>query len=179
MRSFRPCRRCSRHRQPAVDNVVVTGVRHAQTVDDSLASVTVIDRKQIEQSPAVDVIGLLAQQAGVDISRTGGPGQSSTIFLRGTNSNQTLVLIDGIRVASATQGVFDFAHLPLNQIERIEIVRGPRAAFWGSDAIGGVIQIFTRNPERLVGAAPTSAATANAAARSRSARPPTATAILA
>ena len=130
--------------QPAV---IVTGVRHAQTVDDSLASVTLIDRADIEKSPEVDLISLLAQQAGVDVSRTGGAGQSSTVFLRGANSNQTLILIDGIRVASATNSVFDFANLPLDQIERIEIVRGPRAAFWGSDAIGGVIQIFTRRPE--------------------------------
>ena len=139
------------HAQAATDQptVVVTGVRHAQTVDDSLASVTVIDRSAIEKSPAVDLLSLLGQQAGVDISRTGGAGQSSTVFLRGSNSNHTLVLIDGVRVASSTQGVFDFAHLPLDQIERIEIVRGPRTAFWGSDAIGGVIQIFTRKPERL------------------------------
>jgi vitamin B12 transporter len=137
--------------QPAVNQpaVIVTGVRHAQTVDDALASVTVIDRNQIEKSPEVDLIGLLAHQAGVDVSRTGGAGQSSTVFLRGANSNQTLVLIDGIRVASATNSVFDFANLPLGQIERIEIVRGPRAAFWGSDAIGGVIQIFTRKPKRF------------------------------
>ncbi len=129
--------------------IIVTGERHAQTVDDTLASVTVIDRQDIEKSPAVDLLDLLGQQAGIDISRTGGAGQSSTLFLRGTNSNQTLILIDGVRVASATQGVFDFAHLPLDQIERIEIVRGPRAAFWGSDAIGGVIQIFTRKPEHI------------------------------
>ncbi|HEV2606869.1 MAG TPA: TonB-dependent receptor [Xanthomonadaceae bacterium] len=137
--------------QPAVNQpaVIVTGVRHAQTVDDSLASVTVIDRSAIEKSPEVDLISLLAQQAGVDVSRTGGAGQSSTVFLRGANSNQTLILIDGIRVASATNSVFDFANLPLDQIERIEIVRGPRAAFWGSDAIGGVIQIFTRKPDAL------------------------------
>ncbi|MEO5596674.1 MAG: TonB-dependent receptor plug domain-containing protein, partial [Lysobacteraceae bacterium] len=122
-----------------LDRVEVTAVRHAQTVDDALASVTVIDREQIERSPAVDLIGLLAQQAGVDVARTGGAGQSSTVFLRGANSNQTLVLIDGVRVASTGQGVFDFAHLPLDQIQRIEIVRGPRAAFWGSDAIGGVL----------------------------------------
>ncbi len=136
------------HADPAINlpRVDVTAVRHAQTVDDSLASVTVIDRAEIEKSPAVDVIGLLAQQAGVDISRTGGRGQSSTVFLRGANSNQTLVLIDGIRVASASNSTFDFANIPLDQIDRIEIVRGPRAAFWGSDAIGGVIQIFTRNP---------------------------------
>ncbi len=134
--------------QPTVDQpaVIVTGVRHAQTVDDTLASVTVIDRNGIEKSPAIELIGLLAQQAGVDISRTGGAGQSSTVFLRGANSNQTLVLIDGIRVASATNSTFDFANLPLDQIERIEIVRGTRAAFWGSDAIGGVIQVFTRKP---------------------------------
>jgi vitamin B12 transporter len=131
---------------PAVD---VTAVRHAQTVDDSLASVTIITRADIEKSPAEDVISLLAQQAGVDISRTGGPGQSSTVFLRGANSNQTLVLIDGIRVAPTNGSVFDFANIPLDQIERIEIVRGPRAAFWGSDAIGGVIQIFTRNPRPM------------------------------
>ena len=130
-----------------LSRIDVTATRHAQTVDDALASVTLIERAEIERSPATDLIGLLAQQAGVDISRTGGAGQSSTVFLRGANSNQTLVLIDGVRVASTGQGVFDFAHLPLDQIERIEIVRGPRAAFWGSDAIGGVIQLFTRKPE--------------------------------
>ncbi len=130
-----------------LSRIEVTATRHAQTVDDALASVSVITRSEIERSPAVDLIGLLAQQAGVDVSRTGGAGQSSTVFLRGANSNQTLVLIDGVRVASTGQGVFDFAHLPLDQIERIEIVRGPRAAFWGSDAIGGVIQIFTRTPQ--------------------------------
>jgi len=144
------------HAQAAVDQpvvnqpvVIVTGVRRAQTVDDALASVTVIDRDEIEKSPEVDLISLLAQQAGVDISRTGGAGQSSTVFLRGANSNQTLVLIDGIRVAAATNSVFDFANLPLDQVERIEIVRGPRAAYWGSDAIGGVIQIFTRKPKQF------------------------------
>jgi len=147
---------CATHAQAAVDQqavnqptVVVTGVRHAQTVDDSLASVTVIDRGDIEKSPEIDLIGLLAQRAGVDISRTGGAGQSSTVFLRGANSNQTLILIDGIRVAAATNSVFDFANLPLDQIERIEIVRGPRAAYWGSDAIGGVIHIFTRKPKQF------------------------------
>jgi len=130
-------------------DVLVTGVRHAQTVDDALAAVTVITREDIEKSPEVDLVSLLAHQAGVDVSRTGGAGQSSTVFVRGANSNQTLVLIDGIRVAAATNSVFDFSNLPLDQIQRIEIVRGPRAAYWGSDAIGGVIQIFTRHPDRL------------------------------
>lgn len=138
-----------KHDATTLSRIEVTAARHAQTVDDALASVTVIERTDIERSPATDLLGLLAQQAGVDVSRTGGAGQSSTVFLRGANSNQTLVLIDGVRVASTGQGVFDFAHLPLDQIERIEIVRGPRAAFWGSDAIGGVIHIFTRKPEPL------------------------------
>ena len=78
----------------------------------------------------------------------GGPGGASTVFLRGGNANHTLVLVDGIRVGSTGQGVFDFAHLPLEQIERIEIVRGPRAALWGSDAIAGVVHVFTRDPSR-------------------------------
>ncbi len=129
-----------------LDTVQVTSNRVARPLDQALASVTVISRADIEASQAPDLIDLLGRQAGVDIARTGGPGSASTVFLRGGNSNHSLVLIDGIRVGSTGQGVFDFAHLPLEQIERIEIVRGPRAAFWGSDAIGGVIHIFTRDP---------------------------------
>ena len=128
--------------------VVVTATRSEVPVDEALASVTVLTRADIEQSQAPDLIDLLARQVGIDIARTGGPGQASTVFMRGSNSNHTLVLVDGIRVNAATQGIIDFAHLPLAQIERIEIVRGPRAALWGSDAIGGVIHIFTRDPSK-------------------------------
>lgn len=131
-----------------LDTVQVTANRLPEKVADTLASVTVLERGDIERSQAPDLLDLLARQAGVDFSRTGGAGQASTVFLRGSNSNHTLVLIDGLRVNPATQGGFDFAHLPLAQIERIEIVRGPRAALWGSDAIGGVIHIFTRDPSR-------------------------------
>jgi vitamin B12 transporter len=126
--------------------VTVTAQRHAQTTDEALASVTVITRADIERSQAPDLIDLLARQAGVDVARTGGPGAQSTVFLRGANSAQTLYLVDGIRVNSTGQGVFDLAHLPLEAVERIEIVRGPRAALWGSDAIGGVIHVITRDP---------------------------------
>jgi len=126
--------------------VNVTANRNALPVKETLASVTVLTRADIEKSQAPDLADLLARQVGVDMTRTGGPGSQNSIFLRGSNSNHALVLIDGIRVNSATQGLFDFAHLPLSQIDRIEIVRGPRAALWGSDAIGGVIQIFTRDP---------------------------------
>lgn len=133
--------------EPALQpEVLITATRHAQSVDEALASVTVLTRADIEASQAPDLIALLGREAGVDIARTGGPGSASTLFLRGTNANHTLVLVDGIRVNSTGQGVFDFAHLPLDQIERIELVRGPRAALWGSDAIGGVLHIFTRDP---------------------------------
>ena len=129
-----------------LDTVQVTATRVERPLRESLASVTVISRADIEGSQAPDLVDLLGRQVGVDIARTGGPGGGSAVFLRGGNSNHSLVLVDGIRVTSTGQGVFDFAHLPLEQIERIEIVRGPRAAFWGSDAIGGVIQVFTRDP---------------------------------
>jgi len=131
-------------RQP---EVIVSATRAAETVDETLASVTVITRAEIERTQAPDLLALLRRVAGVDLARTGGYGQSTGLFLRGTASNQALVLVDGVRVASSNSGLVDFAHLPPDQVERIEIVRGPRAAYWGSDAIGGVVQIFTRRPE--------------------------------
>jgi vitamin B12 transporter len=127
--------------QPTVE---VTAARVAETVDASLADVSVITRAEIEASVAPDVLELLRLQAGVDVARTGGAGSQISVFLRGTNSNHVLVLIDGVRVASSNTGAFAFENLPLDAVDRIEIVRGPRASYWGSDAIGGVIQIFTR-----------------------------------
>jgi vitamin B12 transporter len=129
-----------------LDAILVTATRSPQPIATGLAATTVLDRAAIEAAQAPDLIDLLARQPGIDVSRTGGPGAVSTLFLRGGNSNHVLVLVDGVRVNSAQQGLHDFAHLPLDRIERIEIVRGPRAALWGSDAIGGVIQIFTRDP---------------------------------
>lgn len=129
---------------PRQETVVVTASRIERTIDSTSASISVIDRSQIDASAARDVADLLRLQAGVDIARTGGPGSQTTLFLRGTNNNHVLVLIDGVRVASLNTGAFAFEQLPLELVERIEIVRGPRASFWGSDAIGGVVQIFTR-----------------------------------
>lgn len=128
--------------QPTVE---VTARRVAETVDASLADVSVITRHDIEASNAPDLIDLLRLQAGIDLYRTGGAGEQTSLFVRGTNANHLLVLIDGVRVASANSGAFAFENLPLDAVERIELVRGPRASYWGSDAIGGVIQIFTRN----------------------------------
>ena len=131
--------------QEQQEAVIVTATRTAQTADESLASVNVITRDDIEVSQANNITELLRLQAGIDIARSGGPGQQTGLFLRGTNANQTLVLIDGVRAASPTTGAFAWQHLSLTDIDRIEIVRGPRASLYGSDAIGGVIQIFTRN----------------------------------
>ncbi len=131
------------------DTIIVTANRSAETVDETLASVSVITRTDIENSQARSVMDLLSAQAGVDVTRNGGPGSATSIFLRGTNSNQTLVLIDGVRASSATTGGFAWQNLSPTDIERIEIVRGPRAAQYGADTIGGVIQIFTRKNRQL------------------------------
>lgn len=127
--------------QPTVQ---VTASRVAETVDEALADVSVITREDIDASASRDVLDLLRLEAGIDLYRTGGAGQQTSLFLRGTNVNQVLVLIDGVRMAAATTGAYAFEQLPLDAVERIEVVRGPRASYWGSDALGGVIQIFTR-----------------------------------
>lgn len=131
-------------RAAALPPVQVTASRAELGIDDVLAGVTVLTRADIERSQAPDVLELLRRVSGLDLARTGGSGSSTSVFLRGTNSNHVLVLIDGVRVASANTGAFAWEHLPVDQIERIEIVRGPRAAYWGSDALGGVIAITTR-----------------------------------
>jgi len=129
----------------ASPTVIVTATRTPQSIDDTNAPVSTISRNQIEQSGAKSITELLVGMPGIDTSTNGGYGQPSSIFLRGTNSNHVLTLIDGVRVGSATVGTTAFHLLPVEQIDRIEIVRGPRASLYGSDAIGGVIQIFTRS----------------------------------
>ena len=126
------------------ETVVVTATRTAQTADESLASVTVINRKDIERQQARNVQDLLRGVPGVNIANNGGPGKATSVFMRGTNSDHVLVLIDGMRAGSAANGRTAFQNIPIDQIERIEIVRGPRSSLYGSEAIGGVIQIFTR-----------------------------------
>lgn len=127
--------------------IIVTANRSEQNINDTLAAVEVITRQDIERIQPESITDLLQSIAGLDIVYNGGAGQSSALFTRGTNSDHTLLLIDGVRIGSATLGVKNFSSIPVAQIERIEIVKGPRAALWGSDAIGGVIQIFTRRLE--------------------------------
>ncbi len=134
----------------SLDPIVVTATRMAQTTDETLAAVTVISRDQIEASQSQSVMDLLQNHSvGIDISRTGGPGSSTSIFLRGSNSDHVLVLVDGVRVSSVTSGSFNWSALSPDQIERIEVVRGPNSTLYGSEAIGGVVQIFTRKDAGL------------------------------
>jgi vitamin B12 transporter len=131
--------------EPAeLEPIIVTATRTAQTADEALASVTVITRDEIERRQVQSVQEVLRGVPGLQISNNGGLGKETSAFLRGTNSSHLLVLIDGIRVGSATLGKTALQLIPIDQVERIEIVRGPRASLYGSEAVGGVIQIFTR-----------------------------------
>jgi len=124
--------------------VVVTATRTPQSVVDALPATTVITRADIADSGAVDIAGLLRGQAGVDIAQSGGLGSQTSLFLRGANSNQVLVLVDGMRVNAVGSGAASLAHLMVDQIDHVEIVRGNVSSLYGSEAIGGVVQIFTR-----------------------------------
>ncbi len=138
----------------ALNPVVVTATRTPVTVEDSLSSVTVITRADIERLQPLSVSDLLVGLPGISIAQAGGLGQPTSLFLRGTNSSHTLVLIDGVRIGSVGNGLAAFEQLPVEQIDRIEIVRGPRSSLYGADAIGGVIQIFTRHGSRGGGLVP-------------------------
>jgi vitamin B12 transporter len=125
-------------------DVVVTAMRLEQPLDESLASVTVIRRADIERAQARTVDELLAGVEGLSIAGGGGLGKVTSVFVRGAESDHTLWLVDGVRIGSVTTGTPSLQDLPLDTIERIEIVRGPRSSLYGADAIGGVVQVFTR-----------------------------------
>ena len=129
------------------DHIVVTATRAAQSIDETLAPVTLIDRAQIELQQPKDVLDLLTTAPGIEVTRSGGRGATADIFMRGASTKHVLVLVDGVRLESATLGSASLQYLDPAQIERIEIVRGPRSSLYGSDAIGGVIQIFTRKTD--------------------------------
>lgn len=127
-----------------LDDVVVTASRVQQSRASVVADVTVIDRETIERAGASSLTDILRSQPGVQVVTNGGAGTASNVFLRGTNSDHVVVLVDGLRINSATLGTTAFESIPLSQIEKIEILRGPASSLYGSDAIGGVIQIFMR-----------------------------------
>jgi len=129
---------------PITETVVVTATLTPEEEAELGAATTVIDRKAIEESGAVVVADLLREVPGLDVVRSGSEGAVTSVFLRGANSTQTLVLVDGVRVNSPYFSGYDFSALTTENVERIEVVRGPFSSLYGSDAMAGVIQIFTR-----------------------------------
>lgn len=124
--------------------VIVTPTRMSQSLDKTIADTTVLDDQDIRNSGAQDVPTLLRSLAGVEVVQSGGLGKMSSTFMRGTNSSHVLVLLDGVRINSATSGTTALEHIMLDSIERIEVVRGNVSSLYGSEAIGGVIQLFTK-----------------------------------
>lgn len=128
--------------------IIITAGRKAQTIDETLAPVTVITRQDIERYQATEIADVLRRVPSINIANTGGTGKVTSVFMRGTSNKQLLVLVDGIKIGSATLGETSFHHIPLDQVERIEVVRGPRSSLYGSEAIGGVVQIFTHKGQK-------------------------------
>lgn len=131
-----------------LDETVVTATRSRVAVADLNVPVIVISRADIERSLATDVGDLLTEHAGLEVARNGGPGQTASVFVRGANSDHTIVMIDGVRINPGTIGGAAIQNISPETIERIEIVKGPRSTLYGTDAIGGVINIFTRAAAR-------------------------------
>jgi len=124
--------------------VVVTATRTSIPVDQVLAPVVIIDRDEIERSLAMDIAELLRFHGGLEVARNGGPGQVTSVFIRGAESDHTLVMIDGVRVNAGTSALAAVQNISPDVVDRIEIVKGPRSALYGSEAIGGVVNIITR-----------------------------------
>jgi vitamin B12 transporter len=135
----------------SIESISVTATRTPIADNETLAQIATITRREIEEGASGTLAELLQRKAGVEIRATGGAGQPVGVFIRGAGAQQTLVLIDGLRVGSSTSGSTAFENIPLDMIERIEVVKGPLSGLYGSDAIGGVVQIFTRgyNQPRL------------------------------
>jgi vitamin B12 transporter len=131
--------------QPAaLPQVVITPARTTQALADALPATTVITRADIERWQYTDAVSALARQAGIEFARTGGSGGAASLFMRGTNSSQVLVLVDGVRLNAGVGGAAALGGIALDAIDRIEIVRGNLSSLYGSAAVGGVVQIFTR-----------------------------------
>lgn len=127
--------------------VIITAQRTAQRLSDVLADTTLLTRAQIQSSGAANISDLLQRQHGIELARTGGPGTQTGVFIRGADTRFTAVYIDGVRVDTQATGGAPWEAISLAQVDRIEIVRGPAAAVYGSDAVAGVIQVFTRRGE--------------------------------
>jgi len=129
------------------ENLIVTANRTGTSADRVIVPVSVIDRETIERNLALELSDILRFQADLDIVRSGGPGSQTSIFTRGTESNHTLVMIDGVRINNGSVGTAPIEFIAPDFIERIEVVKAPRTSLYGEDAIGGVINIITRKPD--------------------------------
>jgi vitamin B12 transporter len=138
-----------------LEPVLVTATRTPQIAKEVLSDHVFISSEDIARSGQTSLPDLLQRQRGVEISRNGGPGNAASVFIRGADNNKTVVLVDGVRVGSSTSGGTNWAGIPLTQIDHIEIVYGPLSSLYGADAMGGVVQIFTKQSEGP--AAPTAA----------------------
>jgi outer membrane receptor for ferrienterochelin and colicins len=127
------------------EEIVVTGTRTETTRKESVVATQVIDRTDIETSGASTVADLLESQPGVSLQRT---FAGTSIQLQGMNPEHTLILVDGQRIAGRKNGAIDMSRYPVDWIERIEIVKGPSSALYGSEAMGGVINIITRKADK-------------------------------
>lgn len=123
---------------------VITPTRTKQLLKDVGSSVSVITEKDITNSKSPLLLDVLRQTPGLEVTRTGPIGGVTSLFLRGASSAQILVFVDGVRMNSPTAGGFDFANLTTNNIERVEILRGPQSTLYGSSAMGGVVNIITK-----------------------------------
>lgn len=124
--------------------VVITASRFAEEIGKSSLNATIVTRAEIEQRQSQTVADVLRGEQGVIVNQTGQPGGNTSVFLRGGNGSHTLVLIDGVRVNRPYDNTFNFADLPVDSVERIEILRGPQSTIYGSEALGGVINIITK-----------------------------------
>lgn len=125
-------------------DVFVTATRTPIPKNNVISDITIITEQDIQRAGSSSLPELLQKQPGIEIANLGGAGKVSTIGIRGTSSTHSVILVDGIRLSAATTGFTAIEHIPLSQIEKIEIVRGPASSLYGQDAIGGVIQIFTK-----------------------------------
>jgi vitamin B12 transporter len=129
---------------PALPQTVVTATRTPTRVDELVSDTVVIERAQIERQAGRTLPELLARVAGVQMTANGGAGKASSVFIRGTEARHTILLIDGVRYGSGTLGTPAWENIPIEMIDRIEVIKGPASALYGSDGVGGVVQIFTR-----------------------------------
>jgi len=131
--------------QALLPETVVTATRLETPLEEVASSITVITRADIEAKQQRTIVDVLSSVPGLRVVQSGGLGKQTSVFSRGSNSNHTLILVDGIEVsdASTPNGAFNFAHLLTSDIERIEVVRGPQSTLFGSDAIGAVVNITT------------------------------------